>query len=171
MHTGTIANRSGPGRRSGFQFCKQGAAQVKVRLLAFEFEQAFIGFTIAIGILVGDSSEELVDDFGSLRYARSEFEPAFEFTKVFLELQKSEFLVARLENGKQCIGHRTVNARQLALRTNDGWLFGEELVPAEGKVFESLLQREPGVFLPVQTLFDGVAELQQRFLDLLTHLC
>src|SRR5215472_15886270 len=169
MHTGTIANRSGPGRCTGFQFRKQGAPQVKVRLLALEFEQALVCLTIAIGILVDHSSEELVDDLGSLRCARSEFEPAFEITKVFIELKQSQSLVARIENGTQGIGHGKVNTRQLALRINDGWLFGEELVPPEANVFELPLQCEPSVCLPVQTLLDRVAELHQRFLDLLTH--
>src|SRR6266852_3292718 len=65
--------------------------------------------------------------------------------------------------------HRDVDSRELALGTNYRRLFSEEFVPPEADIFKLLLQRKPHVLLPVQAVFDGIAILHQRFLELLSH--
>src|SRR5262245_33387798 len=171
MYAGATANRSGPSGSRSFQFCKQGAAQAEVSLLALEFEQALVGLTVAMGMLVDHTGEKLFDYFGCLRYPSSKLETTFEITELFFELKQPQLFETGIENRQQSIGHRKLNASQLPFWTNNGRLFGKELVPQEANVFELPLQREPSIFLPVQALLDGVAELHQRFLDLLTYLC
>src|SRR5260370_2505484 len=48
-------------------------------------------------------------------------------------------------------------------------LVSEHFIPPEADVFKLLLQRKPHVLLPVQAVFDGVAILHQRFLEILSH--
>ena len=84
-------------------------------------------------------------------------------------MQQLEFLEAGIQDRQQRIVHRDVDPCQLAVGTNDRRLFREKFIPAKTDVLKPPLQWNPGALLPAQAVFDGVAILHQRLLDLFAH--
>ncbi len=169
MGAGAIANGGGPGGRSAFELGEQGATEIEIGLTALEFQEAFVGVAVVIGILVLHGAEEPGNDFRGFGQARSKLETVFEVADFLFELEQLQLLVAGVQDGKERLIDGFADAQQFAIGANNGRLFGKKLFPAKTEILELLLQREPGVLMPAEAILDGITKLHERFFDFFAH--